>query len=87
MSIRRALRLVSWSNCGRMKVVRVPWIRCRADEVGACAVDLHWRKQNFSLIANSEREAQDWWGGLGEEERDAALGLDEPPQAEQASFW
>ena len=69
-----------------MKVIRVPWIRCRADEIGSCTIEVQWRKQSFGILAYSEREAQEWWGGLRDEERDAAAGLDESP-AEQASFW
>jgi len=69
-----------------MKIVRVPWIRCRADEVGSCPIDAQWRKQSFKIIAYSEREAQEWWGGLRDEERDAALSID-TPIAEQTSLW
>lgn len=69
-----------------MKVIRVPWIRCRADEVGSCSIDVHWRKLPVKIIAYSEREAQEWWGGLRDEERDEALGMD-MPIAEQTSLW
>jgi hypothetical protein len=69
-----------------MKVVRVPWIRCRADEVGSCSIDVQWKKLSVRIIGYSEREAQEWWGGLSDEERDAIAGLDEAP-AEQPSFW
>ena len=69
-----------------MKVIRVPWIRCRADEVGSCSIEVQWRKQMFRIIAYSEREAQEWWGSLRSEERDAAAGWDEQP-AEEPSFW
>ena len=69
-----------------MKIVRVPWIRCRADEIGSCTIDVQWRKQSFRILAYSEREAQEWWGGLRDGERDAAVGLDEAP-AEEPSFW
>ena len=70
-----------------MKVLRVPWIRCRADETDACAIQVQWRKQTFSLIAHSEREAQEWWGSLREAERDEALGMENGAEAEQTSLW
>jgi hypothetical protein len=70
-----------------MKVLRAPWIRCRADEVGTCEIQVNWRKQTLVLIAYSEREAQVWWGGLRDEERDAAVGLDNAVDAEQTSLW
>ena len=71
-----------------MKVIRVPWIRCRADEVGTCSIEVQWRKQSFRLLAYSEREAQEWWGGLRDEERDEALGVEDVPAVgEQTSLW
>jgi hypothetical protein len=47
---------------------------------------VQWRKQHFLLVAYSEREAHEWWGGLRDEERDEALGMD-VPTAEQTSLW
>jgi len=70
-----------------MKVLRAPWIRCRADEVGACEIQVNWRKQTLLLLAHSEREAQEWWGGLRDEERDAAVGVEKTVEPEQTSFW
>ena len=70
-----------------MKVIRVPWIRCRADEVGTCSIDVQWRKQSFRLVAYSEREAQVWWGGLRDEERNEVLGVESvSAESEQASL-
>jgi hypothetical protein len=75
-------------KCALMKIVRVPWIRCRADEVGTCSVDLEWRKQFFKVIAYSEREAQEWWGGLRDAERSEVLGIEQSGvEGDQASFW
>jgi len=70
-----------------MKVIRVPWIRCRADEIGTCSIEVTWQKQTFHLIAYSEREAQEWWGSLSAEERDQSLGLEAAPEAEEGTFW
>lgn len=47
---------------------------------------MQWRKQSFLLVAYSEREAQEWWGGLRDEERDEALGMD-APITEQAHLF
>ncbi len=58
-----------------MKVIRAPWIRCRADEVDAVPFTLEWRGRKFQLLAYSEKEAADWWRGLSEHEREAAMGL------------
>jgi len=70
-----------------MKVIRVPWIRCRADEVGAADQEMHWRKCSFAILAYSEREAHEWWNGLDETERDALLGIDGGAGAEKASLF
>ena len=58
-----------------MKVVRAPWIRCRADEVDAVPSTLEWRGHTFELLANSEKEAREWWRGLSDQERETLLGL------------
>lgn len=58
-----------------MKTVRVPWIRCRADEVDAMSAELEWRGRIFELLAYSEKEARDWWRSLSDREREEALGL------------
>lgn len=58
-----------------MKVIRTPWIRCRADEVDTIASTLEWRGRSFKLLAYSEKEAMEWWRGLSDREREALLGL------------
>ena len=57
-----------------MKVVRVPWIRCRADESDAVPNELEWRGRDFTLLAYSEKEALEWWRTLSEREREELLG-------------
>ena len=74
-------------KCEPMKVIRVPWIRCRADEVGACSIDVHWQKRSFRLVANSEREAEEWWGGLKDAERNELAGLEESVESDQANLF
>ncbi len=58
-----------------MKTVRVPWIRCRADEVEAHSIQMEWRGTPFTLLAYSEKEAHDWWRSLADREREGQLGL------------
>lgn len=58
-----------------MKVVRVPWIQCRADEVEAVRSTLDWRGRTFQLLAYSEKEASEWWRGLSDREREELLGM------------
>jgi len=58
-----------------MKTVRVPWIRCRADEVDAIPARLEWRGRSFTALAYSEREALEWWRGLNDREREEVLGM------------
>jgi hypothetical protein len=70
-----------------MKVIRVPWIRCRADEAGAQNFEMQWRRQNFKVLAHSENEARDWWNGLNEAERRLVVGLDGDDQAEPAGLF
>jgi len=69
-----------------MKVIRVPWIRCRADEVGAVSCPLDWRSKSFTILAYSEREAREWWNGLTEGERNEFLGFDQEG-SEQSSLF
>lgn len=52
-----------------MKIIRVPWIVCRADEFGAENFLQTWRGEDFEIMAYSEKEARDWWGELSESER------------------
>lgn len=58
-----------------MKIIRVPWIRCRADEVEAVAAEIEWRGRRFALLAYSQKEATEWWRNLSERERAEYLGL------------
>jgi hypothetical protein len=60
-----------------MKMIRAPWIRCRADESGAQAYEMEWQRVTFAVVAYSEGEARDWWGGLSVPERREQLGLDD----------
>ena len=59
-----------------MKVVRVPWIRCRADEVDAISSEVVWRDRTFAVLAYSQKEALEWWRGLSDREREELLGMD-----------
>ena len=52
-----------------MKIIRVPWIVCRADEFGSSHYSHNWRGEDFEIMAYSEKEARDWWGELSESER------------------
>jgi hypothetical protein len=56
-----------------MKVIRVPWIVCRADEFGASNHVVMWRGQELEIMAYSEKEARDWWDELSDSERSTAL--------------
>lgn len=58
-----------------MKVIRVPWIQCRADEAGAECFPMEWRGKDFEIMAYNEREAQDWWRSLGDSHRSEVLGM------------
>ena len=62
-----------------MRVVRVPWIRCRADEVAAIPTEMEWRDRRFTLLAYSEKEASEWWRTLSDHEREDALGMSARP--------
>jgi len=64
-------------------MIRVPWIRCRADEAGAQLFEMEWRRQIFSVLAHSESETREWWGGLSDAERNPVIGLEE----EQAGLF
>lgn len=59
-----------------MKIVRVPWIQCRADEVETIECEMEWRGRLFAVLAYSEDEARKWWGGISESERRELLGTD-----------
>jgi hypothetical protein len=58
-----------------VKIIRVPWIQCRADEVDAERYDFFWRGRDFEIMAYSEGEARKWWGELSDSERGAQLGM------------
>ena len=66
----------------RMKIIRVPWIRCRADEVDAEPFDMEWRGRSFQVLAYSEREASDWWRSLSEAERSDCFGIETTGEVE-----
>lgn len=63
-----------------MKIIRVPWIRCRADEVDAQPFDMEWRGRAFQILAYTEREAADWWRSLPESERASCFGEQGPDE-------
>jgi hypothetical protein len=58
-----------------MKIVRVPWIRCRADELDAVPSEMEWRGRSFMLLAGSEKEGLEWWRSLSDREREDLLGM------------
>ena len=58
-----------------MKLIRVPWIRCRTDEAGTVECHLEWKGRTFAILAYSENEAQSWWRELSEGERQEHLGI------------
>jgi hypothetical protein len=57
-----------------MKVIRVPWIVCRADEFGAVVHPVSWRGHEVEIMAYSEKEAREWWEELSETERGKVIG-------------
>lgn len=71
----------------QMKLIRVPWIRCRADEAGAKFFEMQWHRIHFDLLAYSESEARDWWNGLSDDERNVALGLNLDDPVEQPDLF
>jgi hypothetical protein len=70
-----------------MKIVRVPWIQCRADEVNAVECEVEWRGRAFVVMAYSEDEARRWWNGLSETERRAMHGAVEPEREDEPSLF
>jgi hypothetical protein len=70
-----------------MKVVRAPWIRCRAGEAGARSYEMEWQRITFSLLAYSEKEARSWWNGLDEHERNGLLGLGDAETSDQIGLF
>ena len=59
-----------------MKIVRVPWIQCRADEVDTIECEMEWRGHVFAVMAYSEAEARKWWAAIAESEKRELLGAD-----------
>jgi hypothetical protein len=70
-----------------MKLIRVPWIRCRADEVGGYYFEMQWRKHSFIVLAYTEREARNWWDELSDAERNEVLGLDAQTDTGQTTLF
>ncbi len=70
-----------------MKVIRAPWIRCHADEAGARAYEMEWRRSTFAVLAYSEEEARSWWAGLSEAECSGLIGLGDAEASDQISLW
>lgn len=58
-----------------MRIIRVSWIQCRADEVTAGVFPHSWRGQDFEIMAYSESEARKWWAELSEREKCERLGM------------
>jgi len=59
--------------------LRVPWIRCRADEVDASQHELEWAGRYFVVLAHSKADADAWWNSLTDEQRNEALGVRTAP--------
>ena len=57
-----------------MKLVRVPWIQCRADELGAECFPWTWRGKDFEIMAFTRKEADEWWSSLSETSKGDLLG-------------
>ena len=70
-----------------MKTLRVPWIRCRADELSAVEFDMNWRGREFAILAYSEAEARAWWRDLGETERNELMGLGQRHDPDELSLF
>ncbi len=70
-----------------MKIIRAPWIRCRADEAGAVPCEMQWRDRSFIVLAYTENEALDWWRGLSDREREEQLGISAEPADDSPSLF
>jgi hypothetical protein len=70
-----------------MKILRVPWIRCRADELSAIECEMSWRGRSFTILASSESEARAWWRELGETERNELMGMGQPHGSDELSLF
>ena len=71
----------------RMKVIRVPWISCRADEVDAIHCELEWAGRIFKVMAYSEKEAREWWRNVPITERNELLSIGEPPIEDEPGLF
>lgn len=69
-----------------MKIIRVPWIQCLADEFGSMNVPIRWRGKDFEIVAYSEKEANDWWNELSDRERSRQMG-DNDDSGDGPSFF
>jgi hypothetical protein len=67
-----------------MKVIRVPWIQCRADEAGTECYAWEWRGKDFEIMAFSRKEAEEWWTSLSEPFKSQLLGLRERGESDGA---
>ena len=70
-----------------MKIIRVPWIRCRADETGAIECEMCWRSRDFIILAYTENEAKSWWSELSESEREQQLGMDSAGSGDEPGLF
>jgi hypothetical protein len=70
-----------------MKCLRVPWIRCRADEMGTDTFELEWRNRSVSILAHSESDAKTWWRSLSGEQKDELLGLESTPAGDEMTLF
>lgn len=48
---------------------------------------MEWQRLSFAVLAYSEGEARDWWGGLSATERREQLGLGEADNSDQISLF
>ena len=67
-----------------MRVIRVPWIQCRADESGAERFAWEWKGKDFEIMAFSQSEAKEWWDSLGDGTRKELLGMRAPDDSDGA---
>jgi hypothetical protein len=70
-----------------MKCLRVPWIRCRADEVDTETFELEWRNRPVPIMAHSEGDAKAWWRSLTGEQKDELLGLESAPAGDEMTLF
>ena len=70
-----------------MKIVRVPWIQCRADEVDTIECEMEWRGRVFAVMAHSEDEARKWWSSVTEAGRRELLGGGEVAREEEPGLF